>query len=205
MAPGAATLDAMSFETGSPAVSIHLEEVISGFWMGARMWRGRIDIGNETAPGAYLVLVFGKEDRKKVEANTFLIAVYKDRASYLAASKSLVTRYLGVSPWMAAGFFFSLPLVACACLYLVSGKKERLMAELGEAEVFHVTRDEAGTSIYFGLGRLHGIQGGSELQLLDSERRTLGIIKVESVSDTNAMAVVSPDSEVRSGYLVKKI
>jgi hypothetical protein len=205
MAPGISTIDGMSFETGSPAVSIHLGEVISGFWMGARMWRGRIDVSPETAPGMYLVSVFGKEDQKRVGANTFQVAVYKDRASYLAASKSLILRYSGVSAWMAAGFFLSMALLTCVCLYMVSGKEDLLMAELGEAEVFHVDRDETGTSIYFGLGRLNGIQKGLELQLLDSKRRPLGKISVESISDTDAVARVGPESEVRTGCLVKRI
>ncbi|MGA2401017.1 MAG: hypothetical protein ABSG91_04830 [Syntrophobacteraceae bacterium] len=204
MAPGVRSIDGMEFETDSPAVSMSLEEVISGYWMGARMWRGRIDLSAHIVPGTYIVSVFGKEDRKRVGANTFQVTVYNDRASYLAGSKSLIMRYSGVSPWMAAGFFFSMVLLACMCLYLVSGKKDRLMAEQGEAEVFHVTRDETGISIYFGLGRLHGIERGLELQLLDSKRRPLGQVKVESVSDTNAMAEATRLSEVTTGCLVKR-
>jgi hypothetical protein len=195
----------MNFETGSPAISMSLEEVISGFWMGARMCRGRIDLSHEIGPGDYLVSVFGKEDRKRVGANTFHLMVYKDREAYLAASNSLILHYSGLSPWVAAGFFFSLALLTCAWLYVMSGKKDRLMARQGEAEVFHVRGDETGFFIYFCLGRIHGIQRDCELLLLDSKRRPLGRAKVETVSDTDAVARVDALGEVRPGCLVKRI
>jgi len=205
MAPGVGAIDGMGFETGSTAVFVSLEEVISGFWMGARMWRGRIYLSPEIVAGDYVVSVFGKEDRKRVGANTFHLMVYKDREAYLAASNSLILRYSGLSPWVAAGFFFSMALLTCVWLYVMSGKKDRLMARQGEAEVFLVRGDETGVSIYFGLGRIDGIKRGSELLLLDSKRRPLGQIRVETVSDTDAVAKVDALSEVRPGCLVKRI
>jgi hypothetical protein len=79
------------------------------------------------------------------------------------------------------------------------------LAREGEAEVFHVRRDETGVSIYFGLGRRHGIEKGSKLLLLDPKRRPLGQIRVERVSDTDAVARVDPLSEVKPGCLVKSM
>ncbi|HIJ68631.1 MAG TPA: hypothetical protein HPP57_03905, partial [Deltaproteobacteria bacterium] len=63
MAPGVGAVDGMGFETDSAAVFVSFEEVISGFWMGARMWRGRIYLSPEIVAGDYVVSVFGKEDR----------------------------------------------------------------------------------------------------------------------------------------------
>ncbi len=205
MAPEVGAIDGMGFETDSAAVCVSFEGVFSGFWMGARMWRGRIYLSPDIAAGDYLVSVFGKEDRKRVGANTFHLMVYKDREAYLAASNSLILRYSGLSPWAAAGFFFSMALLACLLLYVMSGKKDRLMARQGEAEVFHVREDETGVSIYFGLGRIHGIETGSELLLLDSKRRLLGKIRVESVSDTDGVAKVDALSEAKPGCLVKRV
>ena len=205
MAPGVGSIDGMGFETGSADVFVSLEEAISGFWLGTRMWRGRINLSPEIVAGDYLVSVFGKEDQKRVGANTFHLMVYKDREAYLAASNSLILRYSGLSPWVAAGLFFSMALLTCVWLYVMSGKKDRLMARQGEAEVFLVRGDETGVSIYFGLGRIDGIKRGSELLLLDSKRRPLGQIRVETVSDTDAVAKVDALSEVRPGCLVKRI
>lgn len=205
MAPGVGAVDGMGFETDSAAVFVSFEEVISGFWMGARMWRGRIYLSPEIVAGDYVVSVFGKEDRKRVGANTFHLMVYKDREAYLAASNSLILRYSGLSPWVAAGLFFSMALLTCVWLYVMSGKKDRLMARQGEAEVFLVRGDETGVSIYFGLGRIHGIERGSVLLLLNSKRRPLGQIRVETVSDTDAVAKVDALIEVRPGCLVKRI
>jgi hypothetical protein len=204
MAPEVGTVDGMDFETNSPAVYVFLREVISGFWLGTRMWRGRVDLSPEIVPGDYIVTVFGKEDQKRVGANTFHLIVYKDREARLDASNSIIERYSGVSPWVGAGIFFSATLLTCLCLYVISGKKDRLMALRGEAEVFHVQKDETGVSIYFGLGSNHGLERGSELVLLDAKGRPLGQIRVETVSDTDAMAKVDPLIEVSPGCLVKK-
>lgn len=205
MAPDVGAVEGMDFETSSPDVSVSLQTVISGFWLGTRMWRGRVDLSSEIVPGDYVVTVFGKEDQKRVTANTFHLFVYKDREALLAASNSLILRYSGVSPWVAAGSSFLAVLLTCACLYVMAGKQDRLMALRGEAEVFHVKNDEAGVFIYFGLGRNHGIEPGSELFLLDSKGRSLGQIRVESVSDTDAAAKVDPWIEVGPGCLVRKI
>ncbi len=204
MAPGIVSIEGMEFESDSPHISMNLEEVISGFWMGAKMWRGRVNLSQEIPPGKYRVTVFGKEDRKKVGENTFQVIVYRDRAAYLADSKSVILRYSGISPWAVGGILFATLFLTCGCLYLISGKRDRLMAEKGEAEVFHVIRDATGSSIYFGLGQINGIEKGSEMLLMDPKGLHMEEIRVESVSETDAVAKVGPLSEVRTGYLVKR-
>lgn len=194
----------IDFEADSSLISFSFAEVISGFWMGSRMWRGKVDLDPNIAPGEYSVSVFGKADRKKIGANTFRLFVYKDREAYLAASDSVIMRRSGVSPWLAAGFLLLLTVFSCVCLYLISGHKEHLMALRGEAEVFHVGKDETGVSIYFGMGRNSGIEKGSEMVLLDPEGRPLAQIRVKSVSDTDAEARLDPPIAVRPGFIVRK-
>lgn len=198
-------LDGMTYESSSNAISMSLEEVISGFWMGGRMWRGTLAVGTETTPGKYFVSVLGSDDRKKVGANTFLVLVYKDRQSEIAHSISFLKRHTGVSPWTFGGLLFFLVLLGCGSLYLIGIKRDRLMAEQGEAEVYHVIRNAETVSLYFGLGRKHGVEEGGRLLLMDGKRRPIEEITVESASEKDALAKVGPLSSACPGYIVKKV
>lgn len=204
MAPEAPGLEAMTFQSDSRSITMNLEELISGFWMGARMWRGTLQLSPDIEPGIYLVSVFGKDDQKKVGANTFQVIVYKDRRSYLSDSKSLIQRYSGISPWIAAGFFFLLIILTCGLLYILAGKRDRLLAELGIAEIYHIAPDISGFAIYFGLGQRNGVEKGSHLLVMDSKEEVIGEIIADSVSETDGMAKVGPDSKIRTGFMVKK-
>ncbi len=205
MAPGATSVEGMAIETSSDSVSATLEEVISGFWMGGKMWRGTLKLSPQIAPGNYLFSVFGKEDQKRVGSNVFQVIVYLDQNSRLADSRSLILRNSGVSPWVMACIFLGFVVVCCLALFFISGERDRLMAERGEAEVFHITKDENGLSIYFGLGSKNGVEKGTALLLMDPERELVGEITVESVSDGDGVAKVGLQSPVIPGYIVKKI
>ncbi len=205
MAPGVNGLEGMTSEESSDSISMSLEQMISGFWLGGKMWRGTLSLRPDAETGNYMVSVFGTEDQKRVGQNTFQVVVYKDRAALLADSKSLLLRYSGISPWLIAGSFFLLVLITCGGLYLISGKRDELMAERGEAEIFHITRDALGLSIYFGLGTSNGVGEGSRLSIMDPKGRELDETSVESVSEGVGMARVGPLLDVRTGYRVKRI
>ncbi len=205
MAPNVADIAGMTSESTSDSVSLSLDETLSGFWMGGRMWRGTLKVAPDARPEKYVVSVYGKEDQKKVGSNVFQIIVYPDRSAILADSKSYIQRYSGFSPWIIAGFLLFLVLLACGSLYLLSSKRDRMMADRGEAEVFHITKDAVGVSVYFGLGSRHGIKKGSKLILMEPDGLPVGEITVESVSESDGLAILGPQSEVRPGYLVKKI
>ena len=204
MAPGVFGLEGMTSEESSDSISMSLDQVISGFWLGVKMWRGTLTLRPDIEPGNYMVSVFGTEDQKKVGSNTFQVVVYKDRAARLADSKSFLLRYGGISPWIVAGSFFVLVLITCGGLYLVTGKRDSLMAEQGEAEIYHIARDALGLSIYFGLGKRNGVEKGSHLSVMNSKGQSLEEVRVESASETDGMARVGPLCEVRTGDRVKR-
>ncbi|MCE5335969.1 MAG: hypothetical protein LLG06_15415 [Desulfobacteraceae bacterium] len=205
MAPGSAGITGMDSESTSERLSLGLEETISGFWMGNKMWRGTLRLSRDIEPGKYAVSVFGREDRKIVGSNVFEVIVYKDRSALLSASKSLLERHAGISPWTVSGVFFGLTLLVCGSLYLVSGVRDRLMAEAGEAEVYHVVADDTGILVYFGLGERNGVVGGTKLILADASGGNPQEITVDSVSKKDGMAKVGALSKVRPGYVVRKI
>ncbi len=205
LSPDAVAATDMTYESTSNQVSISMEEVNSEFWFGGRIWRGTLRVAPDGEPGKYKVIVFGKADRRKVGANTFQVMVYKDRAAKLADSKSLFMRATGLNPMIFAVGFFGLVLLCCAGLYFIAGIRDRLMAEQGEAEVYHVTRDKEGAIVYFGLGAMHGIQGGAKLVLMDNKRQPVEEITVDSVNSEDSRARVGPLVTVEAGYLVKRI
>lgn len=205
LAPGATSRDQMVIESTSDLLAISIDEIISDFWLGGKMWRGILKLDPQIQPGKYSISVLGKEDLKKVGANVFLVLVYPDRDSYLADSKSLLLRYAAISPWIFAGGFLLLVVICCGCLYILAGKRDMLMAELGEAEVYHVTGDECGFSLYFGLGERNGLRRGDKLILMDRKRKVIEEIAVDSISETDASARVNPLSKVMPGYLVKRM
>jgi len=205
MAPGVQEIGGMLCESSSAYLTLTLDEVISGFWMGGRMWRGTLRLDGGIEPGKYTVSVFGREDGQRVGSNIFQVVVYPDRAARIAGSKSLIERTAGISPWTVSAGFFGMVLLMCGSLYFVSGKRDRLMADAGEAEVYHVTADASGFSIYFGLGERDGVGSGTRLLLTDPGRNSSEEITVEAVSETDAVARLGSLSKVRPGYLVKKI
>ncbi|MGO9373996.1 MAG: hypothetical protein ACLQBD_18050 [Syntrophobacteraceae bacterium] len=86
--------------------------------------------------------------------------------------------------------------VLCGTASWLGREKRRFFTSEGMRQVF--------PSI-LAWGRIHGIERGSELLLLDSKWRPLGQIRVETVSDTDGVAKVNASSEARPGCLVKRI
>ena len=203
LAPGVSGIEGMKYESDSQAVRVSFEGVITGFWLGGRMWRGTVRLSDGIQPGGYVLSVFGKEDGKKVGANIFKIIVYRDKASRSAGSCSFAEKLLGVSPWVTALSFFGIAVVVCSCLYVISGKHDRLLAERGEAEIYRVVENESGFSIYFGLGRRNGLEEGARLVLMNAKQQPVEEAVVESVSENDGLACVGPLSRVKPGYLVK--
>ncbi len=205
LAPGAEGVSGMTYESTSERVSLALEEVVTGFWFGGKMWKATLGVAPDTAPGTYKIVVFGKVDSRKIKANTFDVVVYRDQAAKQAGAKSLLMRLSGLNSMILAIGSFVLMLVCCACLYFMSGVRDRLMAQQGEAEVYHVKRDKDGASVYFGLGAVHGIKAGARLVLMDERRRPVEEITVDSVDLKDARARAGAQVSVEVGYLVKKI
>jgi hypothetical protein len=194
----------MAVQTDTPEVSARLIESLQEYWFGMRLWRGQVEIGPNAAPGTYSVRVVGRKDQRLFDDNIFRIIVYANRDAYLADSKSLILRTTGVSPWTVTLTLLVCVFIGCLWLYGISREKERLMAEVGEAEVYHVRRETNAVYIYFGLGRRNGIVKGAKLVSSDPRTRKTEEAVVEDVSDTDCIARLSPLSGAHPGYIVRK-
>lgn len=89
-------------------------ETYKGFWMGGQMWRARLDVPADAAPGRAVITVVDilpEEDKDKTvyagsqnPALVFAINVYADDAARRASDNSLIRRFTGLPAFgVAAG------------------------------------------------------------------------------------------------------
>jgi hypothetical protein len=87
-------------------------------------------------------------------------------------------------------------------VYLCSQRREKFLRQEGKAEIYRISRTDAGSEISFGLGTEHGVQSGSRLKLLDADGIPIGVVKVEVAYESDSTALAQPDITVKPGYMV---
>ena len=109
-------------------------------------------------------------------------------------------------PWRVAAIFAALAWGALAfgAVYVLSGKREALMAESGKAEIYRVTRGDGGYEIRFALGTGRGMSPGAKVAIFDEAGQQVGTGTVEVANRTDAAALVMTDQEIKVGYLVSR-
>ncbi len=183
-------------------LTLAILELHKGYFLGGAMWRGQLKVSPNLAPGEYRVIVFATNQPRKQPAPFFRVLVYADAQARLRSSSSLIQRYTGYSPWMAAASFAPFILLVFGLVFYLSQQRENLLLAQGRGEIYRLMRDEAGWSIRFGLGAAQGLSPGTRLTILDEEGRTVGVAEVRETGETDSWAVVSGDPEVKIGYLV---
>jgi hypothetical protein len=98
--------------------------------------------------------------------------------------------------------FCAIALLAFGTVYYLSGKREALLAETGQAEIYRVTRGDGGCEIRFALGTAHGMTPGARVVIFNEAGQQVGTGTVEVSSRTDAVAQVTTDQEIKVGYLV---
>ncbi len=199
------TPDKLAFQCDSREIRILFDGVQTGYWMGGYLWRGRLVIGPETRPGLYTLKILGPGMAANPPFPPFQIRVFGDADTYRRALPSLVQRYSGVVPWVAAVFAF-IPALGCfALVFFLSQRIEGLLAGEGRAEIYRVRQTKRGIEISFGLGRDQGLEEGTRLKLFDDKGRSLGTVEVRSVTAGDAVALAVEEQGVRPGYWLAKI
>jgi hypothetical protein len=192
----------LTFISDTDQLQVVFEAIQSGYFLGGAMWRGRLTVGPQLAPGEYSLKVFAKKGVSPRQAPSFRVVVFADEASLRQSSASLFRRWLGLSAFVVAAGCLPLILMAFGGVYLLSGARERLLAAGGQAEVYQVRRREGGLEIRFGLGTAQGLKPGVTVRLSDPQGRTVGTAEVAAASKTDSLAVVPGDQEIKAGYLV---
>src|SRR3989339_839274 len=164
----------LTFTSDSAQLTVAFEALHKGYFMGGDMWRGRLIVGPDIAPGEYSLSVIPKRAASSRKAPAFRIIVFPEALSLRKNSASVVRRWFGVSAFAVAAGCLPGILLAFGAVYLLSGKREALLAAGGQAEIYRVIRGDDGYEIRFGLGTAHGISPGARVAIYDAAGRQVG-------------------------------
>jgi hypothetical protein len=198
--------EALAYTGDTPELAINFEVIHPGYFMGGNMWRGRLAVGQNLAPGKYTVTVRPRDYPAGKPGYDFRVVVYGDPLSQRRGFRSLIKSQTGISPYLVAGAFVPLILIAFGMVYFLSQRIDALRVQGGLAEIYRVARapEEGGYLVTFGLGTDHGVRPGDQVYLLDPEGNYVGSIKVQESSEQDAVALVTVDRDLRPGYLVSR-
>jgi hypothetical protein len=159
----------------------------------------------------------------------FVIRVHPDQRSIQAASGSLTTRTLGLSPYLFALCLLGLALVPMAASFVLTRKIAQVLRAAGMAEIFRAmapprdarqasadttsagteTEEEGpaedlGQRVFFTPGPGHSLAIGSLVDVLDERANiVLGHAQVIDIADTNLTASMQNGVQVRPGSLIR--
>ena len=194
----------LTFTSNSDQFKVIFEAIHKGYFLGGDMWRGRLIVGPGIAPREYSLAVLPKRTISPRKAPAFRIIVFPDAASLQKSSTSLIRRWFGISAFMVAAGCLPGILLAFGAVYLLSGQREAVLAAAGKAEVYRVTRTEAGCEIRFGLGAAHGLGPGAKIVIQNAAGGQVGSGVVAASNQKNSVAQVTCNQEIKVGYLVSR-
>jgi hypothetical protein len=195
----------LTFTSDSDQLTVTLEAIHKGYFLGGDMWRGRLRVGPHISPGEYHLSVLPKRAASSRKAPAFRILVFADAASLQKSSTSVVRRWFGVSAFQVAAGCLPGILLAFGAVYLLSGRQEALLAASGQAEVYRVTKGDDGYEIRFGLGTAHGMSPGARIAIYDPEGQQVGTGTVEVCNRKASVAQATSDQVIKVGDLVSRL
>ena len=188
-------LPSMRIETPDARVRLQINKLQSGFWFGGSMWIGDISAAGDATPGTYDILVFALSPPSAKPVAAFRAVVYPDYAALREGSFSAIQRVFDMRPWMVAvACMPALGIVLCL-MGLFSRRVERLLAEQGRAEIFHVKKADAGFEVWFGLGERNGVEPGVRVDICTENGQPICDAVVQHVESENGMALADARAE----------
>jgi hypothetical protein len=197
-------IEELTYTSSTDAIHITFETLYSGFWLGGYMWRALLTVDAHCAPGTHTVTVGLRNNPQHKPLASFQIHVHPDANHLRQTYKSIIQRTFNISPWWLVGALLPLIGLAFGAVFRLSQKISGLMAKRGEAEIYLVREVELGQEIAFGLGTQHGIQVGTPVTILNESGQPVGAAIVSKVAETDALAKVGLECDVKPGYLVVK-
>lgn len=198
-------LQDLTFTSDSDQLKVNFEAIHKGYFLGGDMWRGRLIVNPDIPPGEYNLSVLPKRSASSRKAPAFRILVFPDALSLQKSAASLVRRWFGFSAFVVAAGCLPGILLAFGAVYLLSGRREALLAASGQAEVYRVTRGDGGCEVHFGLGTAHGISPGARVAIYDEGGQQVGTGTVEVCNQKFSMALATSDQPIKAGYLVSSV
>jgi hypothetical protein len=198
-------IEDLTFVSSSDQLKVKFEAIHKGYFLGGDMWRGRLAVGPDIAPGEYHLAVIPKGATSPRKAPSFRILVFADAASLQQSSTSVIRRWFGISAFGVSAGCLPGILLAFGAVYYLSGRREALLAAAGQAEIYQVTRADGGCEIRFALGTAHGMSPGAGVAIHDAAGQQVGAGVVEVASPTDSVAQVTTDQEIKVGHLVSRV
>jgi hypothetical protein len=197
-------IEDLTFTSDSNQLTVTFEAIHKGYFLGGDMWRGRLIVGPQISPGEYSLSVLPRRSASPRKAPAFRILVFPEALSLQKSSTSLVRRWFGISAFQVAAGCLPGILLAFGAVYLLSGRREALLAASGQAEIYRVTRGDDGYEIRFGLGTAHGISPGARVAIYDEMGQQMGTGTVEVCNQKVSVAQATSDQPIKAGYLVSR-
>jgi hypothetical protein len=194
----------LTYTSDSRDLAVNFIVIHPGYFMGGNMWRGRLTVGSNLAPGKYTVTVKPKADPAAKPGYQFRVVVYPDPLSQRQAFQSAIKRQTGFSPYLVAAACAPLILISLAAVYLLSQRIDSLQEKEGRAEVYRVNWNEGQYQVTFSLGTEHGVNPGDLVTICDPEGNYVGMVKVQESSAQDAVGLITVDRDVRPGYFVSR-
>jgi hypothetical protein len=198
----AKSVEDLSYESNSDQLKVTFEAIHPGYFLGGDMWRGRLIVGPQISPGEYRLVVKHKRSSASEAGAVFRIMVFPDALSLQQSSPSLIRRTFGTSPFGVAAGCLPGIVLAFGAVFLLSGKRDALLAASGKAEIYQVIRGDGELEIRFALGTAQGMSPGARVAIYNAEGRQVGTATVEVSSLTDSAARATTDQEIKVGYLV---
>jgi hypothetical protein len=197
-------VDELTFTSNSDQLTVTFEAIHKGYFLGGDMWRGRLVVNPGISPGEYRLSVMPKHSNSPRPAPSFRILVFPDALGLQKSSTSLIRRRFGISGFVVAAGCLPGILLAFGAVFLLSGKRDALLAATGQAEVYRVIRGDDGFEIRFGLGTMQGLSAGARVFIYNTEGQQVGTGTVEVSNQTVSVALATADQEIKVGYIVSR-
>ena len=185
-----------------PGLHLDITTQAQGFWMGNRMWLGKLTVAPDAKPGTATVVLRNPGDDAKTPVQAFIIHIFPDQAALYAASKSQSLRLLGLTPMSVAAYCLIAACLVGLCVYLTTRRLEAIWTKLGKAVVYMTKKTPDGLLISFGLGSDQGLAIGASVAVHDQSGLPVATASVVRCSPADAAALVVGDGKVALGNLV---
>lgn len=190
-------LSDLYIRSNSPALTVKLEEIFSGFWMGGQLWRAEATFAADMAPGDYTVSLSARNETSPKQTQTFTMRVFASPEAVQAASLSFTTRSLKLNPFPLAAASLLAGLVLALVSIGVSRQLARSLRSQGMAYIYRIMRTPEGQRIFFSLGANDGLGPGDTVEILDPR----GIARLGSAT-VDAVRANDADSLLAEGFTV---